>query len=69
MCEIAVLGLAVMGRNLALNLEEKGFSVAVYNRTAAATEEFLAATRANGCWEPPRWKSSAPCCNGPARSS
>lgn len=43
MCEIAVLGLAVMGRNLALNLEEKGFSVAVYNRTAAATEEFLAA--------------------------
>lgn len=42
MCDIAVLGLAVMGRNLALNLEEQGYAVAVYNRTAAAAEEFIA---------------------------
>ncbi|TLS49512.1 hypothetical protein FE782_24280, partial [Paenibacillus antri] len=29
--QIGVVGLAVMGKNLALNMESKGFSVAVYN--------------------------------------
>ena len=42
MCEIAVVGLAVMGRNLALNWEEKGRRVAVYNRTWQVTADFLA---------------------------
>lgn len=42
-----VIGLAVMGENLALNVESKGFPVAVYNRTAAVTEKFMA-TRAQG---------------------
>lgn len=37
-----VLGLGVMGENLALNLERNGFSVAVYNRTAEVTEKFMA---------------------------
>ncbi|HVR63046.1 MAG TPA: NADP-dependent phosphogluconate dehydrogenase, partial [Polyangia bacterium] len=37
-----VIGLAVMGRNLALNIEEHGFSVAVWNLEAPATETFLA---------------------------
>ncbi|MBW4647753.1 MAG: NADP-dependent phosphogluconate dehydrogenase [Kastovskya adunca ATA6-11-RM4] len=37
-----VIGLAVMGENLALNVESRGFPVAVYNRTAAKTEEFMA---------------------------
>ena len=32
--QIAVVGLAVMGENLALNMERHGFRVAVYNRTA-----------------------------------
>ncbi|NER24009.1 MAG: decarboxylating NADP(+)-dependent phosphogluconate dehydrogenase [Symploca sp. SIO1C2] len=36
-----VIGLAVMGENLALNVESRGFPVAVYNRTAAKTEEFM----------------------------
>jgi 6-phosphogluconate dehydrogenase len=36
-----VIGLAVMGENLALNVESKGFPVAVYNRTAAVTERFM----------------------------
>ncbi|MGC9529157.1 MAG: NADP-dependent phosphogluconate dehydrogenase [Candidatus Bipolaricaulaceae bacterium] len=36
-----IVGLAVMGQNLALNLEDKGFSVAVYNRTAQRTQEFI----------------------------
>src|SRR5438270_11198347 len=36
-----VIGLEVMGRNLALNIERNGFPVAVYNRTYAKTEDFL----------------------------
>lgn len=39
--DFGVIGMAVMGQNLALNVESKGFSVAVYNRTAARTKEFL----------------------------
>lgn len=37
-----VIGLAVMGENLALNVESRGFSVSVFNRTYAKTEEFMA---------------------------
>jgi len=40
--DIGLIGLAVMGRNLALNLRDHGFAVAVHNRTAARTGEFLA---------------------------
>ena len=36
-----VIGLEVMGRNLALNIERNGFPIAVYNRTFAKTEDFL----------------------------
>src|SRR5438045_6104624 len=36
-----VIGLEVMGRNLALNIERNGFPVAVYNRTYAKTEDFI----------------------------
>jgi 6-phosphogluconate dehydrogenase len=39
--QIGVVGLAVMGKNLALNIESKGFSVAVYNRSAEKTNELL----------------------------
>src|SRR5438093_12869771 len=46
-CDIGIIGLAVMGENLALNLESKGFSVAVFNRTTEVTEKF-AADRAKG---------------------
>ena len=42
-----VIGLAVMGENLALNVESRGFPIAVYNRTAAKTETFMA-ERAKG---------------------
>ena len=37
-----LVGMAVMGQNLALNVERNGFSVAIYNRTAARTEGFMA---------------------------
>ena len=37
--DIGMIGLAVMGENLALNMESKGFTVAVYNRTVPGVEE------------------------------
>jgi 6-phosphogluconate dehydrogenase len=40
-CEIGLFGLGVMGRNLALNMADHGFSVAVYNRTAEKTRAFI----------------------------
>jgi 6-phosphogluconate dehydrogenase len=40
-CEIGLFGLAVMGRNLVLNMADHGFSVAVYNRTTEKTREFI----------------------------
>ncbi|HJV17843.1 MAG TPA: NADP-dependent phosphogluconate dehydrogenase [Bacillales bacterium] len=39
--QIGVIGLAVMGKNLALNIENRGYSVAVFNRSYEKTEEFL----------------------------
>lgn len=39
--DFGLIGLAVMGQNLALNIERNGFSVAVYNRTASRTQEFI----------------------------
>ncbi len=44
---VGVIGLAVMGENLALNIERNGFPIAVYNRTAERTKQFLE-TRAAG---------------------
>ncbi len=38
---IGLIGLAVMGENLVLNMESKGFSVAVYNRSIAKVDAFL----------------------------
>jgi len=45
--DIGLIGLAVMGENLVLNMESKGFSVSVFNRTTEVTEKF-AAGRARG---------------------
>jgi 6-phosphogluconate dehydrogenase len=39
--DIGLIGLAVMGQNLVLNLERNGFTIAVYNRTKAKTKEFI----------------------------
>ena len=43
--DIGLIGLAVMGQNLALNIADHGFAITVYNRTASKTEEFVAANR------------------------
>ncbi len=40
--DIAMIGLAVMGQNLILNMDDHGFTVAVYNRTVSKVDEFLA---------------------------
>ncbi len=39
--EIGLIGLAVMGQNLALNIADHGFRISVYNRTAEKTERFV----------------------------
>lgn len=46
-CDLGLVGLAVMGENLALNIESRGYSVAVYNRTTSKVDEFIAG-RAKG---------------------
>lgn len=38
---IGLIGLAVMGQNLVLNMESKGYKVSVYNRTREVTERFM----------------------------
>lgn len=40
--DIGLIGLAVMGENLVLNMESKGFTVSVFNRTTSVTEKFAA---------------------------
>jgi 6-phosphogluconate dehydrogenase len=45
--DIGLIGLAVMGENLILNMESRGYSVAVYNRTLEKVEKFIAG-RAKG---------------------
>ncbi len=42
MCDIGLIGLAVMGQNLVLNMNDHGFCVAVYNRTVLKVDDFLA---------------------------
>ena len=44
--EIGLIGLGVMGQNLALNIADHGYRIAVYNRTAARTEAFVASEEA-----------------------
>ena len=41
-CQIGLIGLGVMGNNFVLNMADHGFGVAVFNRTAEKTREFMA---------------------------
>ncbi|HEY4235163.1 MAG TPA: decarboxylating NADP(+)-dependent phosphogluconate dehydrogenase [Lacipirellulaceae bacterium] len=47
LCDIGLVGLAVMGENLALNIESRGYRIAVFNRTTSKVDE-LVAGRAKG---------------------
>ena len=40
--QIGVVGMAVMGRNLALNIESRGYSVSIFNRSSLKTDEVIA---------------------------
>ena len=40
-CDIGLIGLAVMGQNLVLNMNDHGFTVVAFNRTVSKVEEFL----------------------------
>jgi 6-phosphogluconate dehydrogenase len=42
LADIGLIGLAVMGENLVLNMESRGFRVAVFNRTTSKVDEFIA---------------------------
>ena len=42
LCDIGLIGLGTMGSALALNIAEKGFGIAVFNRTTAVTDRFVA---------------------------
>jgi 6-phosphogluconate dehydrogenase len=46
-CDIGLIGLAVMGQNLVLNMDDHGYCVVVYNRTTSKVDKFLN-TRAKG---------------------
>ncbi len=56
LCDFGLIGLAVMGENLALNVESRGYKVAVYNRTTSVVDEFIAGRAAGkqfvGCHSP-----------------
>ena len=41
LADIGLIGLAVMGENLVLNMESKGYTVAVYNRTVEKVDAFV----------------------------
>src|ERR1700683_97928 len=41
-CDIGLIGLAVMGQNLVLNMNNHGYKVAVFNRTVSKVDDFLA---------------------------
>jgi 6-phosphogluconate dehydrogenase len=47
-CDIGLIGLGVMGQNLTLNMADRGFRIAAYNRTASRTEEFVNGSEAKG---------------------
>src|SRR3978361_630895 len=41
-CDIGLIGLAVMGQNLVLNMNDHGYKVAVFNRTTSKVDDFIA---------------------------
>ena len=55
-CDIGLIGLAVMGQNLILNMADHGFQVAAYNRTTQKVDDFLTGPARNksivGCRSP-----------------
>ncbi len=60
--DIGLIGLAVMGQNLVLNMASKGYRVAVFNRTTATMQEFVDRIRTRPSMATPSWPTSwRPC--------
>ncbi len=55
--QIGVVGMAVMGRNLALNIESRGYTVSVFNRSREKTEEVLPKIQARSWFLTIQYKS------------
>lgn len=55
--QIGVVGMAVMGRNLALNIESRGYTVSVFNRSADKTDEVIAENPGKNWCRATPWKS------------
>ncbi len=68
--DIGLIGLAVMGQNLVLNMNDHGFTVAVFNRTVSKVDDFVDgdAKGADDLSAPTRCRSSSPCSKSPAGS-
>ena len=49
--DIGLVGLGVMGRSLALNMESKGFRVSVFNYIQSVTDEFMEGTGKGRCFQ------------------
>ena len=63
--DIGLIGLAVMGQNLVLNMNDHGFTVAVYNRTTSVVDEFLAGSaKGTRSSARTRWRSWSGCSSG-----
>ncbi|NQZ53614.1 MAG: decarboxylating NADP(+)-dependent phosphogluconate dehydrogenase [Piscirickettsiaceae bacterium] len=60
--DIGLVGLAVMGQNLVLNMDDNGFTVAVFNRTTSKVDDFLngpaKGTKVIGCHDIPQFVST-----------
>ena len=48
--QIGVVGMAVMGRNLALNIESRGYTVSIFNRSREKTEEVMLRAAQDRCF-------------------
>ena len=55
-CDIGLIGLAVMGQNLVLNMNDHGYKVAVFNRTVSKVDDISGQTRPRGR----RWSARTP---------
>jgi 6-phosphogluconate dehydrogenase len=62
--DIGLVGLAVMGQNLALNIADHGFQISVFNRTTEKTDKFVADILAPSDAELQRAFSHLPPANG-----
>ncbi len=62
--DFGLIGLAVMGQNLVLNMEDHGYGVAVFNRTVSKVDDFIAANPGKKLFGASPSRSSVPISSG-----